>query len=100
MGGLASIVMGASMPVYAILFGEVLGILSKSIPDAREESIFYSAMFLVVGVVVGMNLIGLLQNGLSPSNTGCVSHLEMRYYRQRKKTENKCFLLQHACVSK
>ena len=42
--------MGASMPVYAILFGEVLGILSKSIPEAREESVFYSAMFLVVGV--------------------------------------------------
>ena len=42
--------MGASMPVYAILFGEVLGILSKSIPEAREESVFYSVMFLVVGV--------------------------------------------------
>ena len=46
MGGLASIVMGASMPVYAILFGEVLGVLSKPIPEAREESVFYSLMFL------------------------------------------------------
>ena len=62
MGGLASIVMGASMPVYAILFGEVLGILSKSIPDAREESIFYSAMFLVVGVVVGMTFTWAMAN--------------------------------------
>jgi ABC-type multidrug transport system fused ATPase/permease subunit len=46
--------MGASMPVYAILFGEVLGLLSKPIDVAREESVFYSIMFLVVGVVVGL----------------------------------------------
>ena len=38
------------MPVYAILFGEVLGLLSKSIEEAREESVFYSICFLVVGV--------------------------------------------------
>lgn len=54
MGGLASIVMGASMPVYAILFGEVLGILSKPVDIARSESVFYAIMFLVVGVVVGL----------------------------------------------
>ena len=52
-GGLSSLVMGASMPVYAILFGEVLGLLSQPIDTARSESVFYSIMFLVVGVVVG-----------------------------------------------
>ncbi len=29
LGGLASIIMGGSMPVYAFIFGEVLGVLSK-----------------------------------------------------------------------
>ena len=42
------------MPVYAILFGEVLGVLSKDVETARSDSIFYSFMFLVVGVVVGL----------------------------------------------
>ena len=28
-GGIASLVMGVSMPVYAVLFGEVLGLLSE-----------------------------------------------------------------------
>ena len=46
--------MGGSMPVYAILFGEVLGVLSKDVETARSDSIFYSFMFLVVGVVVGL----------------------------------------------
>ena len=54
LGSLASIVMGGSMPVYAILFGEVLGVLSKDVETARSDSIFYSFMFLVVGVVVGL----------------------------------------------
>ena len=53
LGGLSSLVMGASMPVYAILFGEMLGLLSETVETARSESLFYSAMFLVVGVVVG-----------------------------------------------
>ena len=30
-GGIASLVMGASMPVYAVLFGEVLGLLSEPV---------------------------------------------------------------------
>ena len=30
-GGVASLVMGASMPVYAVLFGEVLGLLSEPV---------------------------------------------------------------------
>ena len=54
MGSLSSIVMGGSMPVYAILFAEVLGVLSKDADTARSESVFWSLMFLVTGVVVGL----------------------------------------------
>ena len=42
------------MPVYAILFAEVLGVLSKDADTARSESVFWSLMFLVTGVVVGL----------------------------------------------
>ena len=54
MGGLASIIMGASMPVYAYIFASVLGALSKDSDVARQESALYSIAFLVVGVVVGL----------------------------------------------
>ena len=54
LAGLGSIVMGASMPIYAILFGEVLGLLSDPVEAARNESIWYSLMFLLLGVVVGL----------------------------------------------
>ena len=62
--------MGGSMPVYAILFGEVLGVLSKDVETARSDSIFYSFMFLVVGVVVGlaMFLQGNITNRSSKSS--------------------------------
>ena len=58
------------MPVYAILFGEVLGVLSKDVETARSDSIFYSFMFLVVGVVVGlaMFLQGNITNRSSKSS--------------------------------
>ena len=38
--------MGGAMPVYALLFGEVLGILSLETEEARTQSVFYSGMFL------------------------------------------------------
>ena len=34
------------MPVYALLFGEVIGILKLDTEEARQQSIFYSSMFL------------------------------------------------------
>ena len=37
LGILASIVMGAAMPVYAILFGEVLGVLKLEPAQARYD---------------------------------------------------------------
>ena len=55
------------MPVYAILFGEVLGVLSKDVETARSDSIFYSFMFLVVGVVVGLAMF--LQGNTQCSRT-------------------------------
>ena len=77
--------MGASMPVYAILFGEVLGILSKSIPEAREESVFYSVMFLVVGV--GKKMVEyLIGYWFLPRNTDYPANLFFRdcYWRFSK----------------
>ena len=53
-GILGSIVMGGAMPVYAILFGEVLGILKYSTEQAREESVYYSLLFLATGITAGI----------------------------------------------
>ncbi|XP_059085287.1 ATP-dependent translocase ABCB1-like isoform X5 [Tigriopus californicus] len=52
-GLIASIIMGASMPVYAILFGEVLGVLSEDPVSARDNVSYYCILFLITGVVVG-----------------------------------------------
>ena len=40
-GGVASLVMGASMPVYAVLFGEVLGLLSEPVTSTLNQSLSY-----------------------------------------------------------
>ena len=53
-GLLGSIVMGGAMPVYAILFGEVLGVLKLETDEAREESVFYSTLFMAAGIVAGV----------------------------------------------
>ena len=39
-GGVASLVMGASMPVYAVLFGEVLGLLSEPVSYSKSKGPF------------------------------------------------------------
>ncbi|CAG2057216.1 unnamed protein product [Timema podura] len=53
-GSVCSIVMGASMPVFAILFGDILGTLSLGDPQqVRSETNFYCLLFLVVGIVIG-----------------------------------------------
>ncbi len=52
-GLVSSVIMGASMPIYAILFGEVMGILSDPIDSARDDSVLYAILFVGVGVVVG-----------------------------------------------
>ena len=53
LGILASIVMGGAMPVYAILFGEVLGVLKLSPDQAREDSVYYCGLFVACGVTAG-----------------------------------------------
>ena len=42
------------MPVYAILFGEVLGVLKLSADEARTESVYYCSLFVAAGVTVGV----------------------------------------------
>ncbi len=54
-GGLiASMVTGASMPAYAVLFGEIMGVLAEPVDDARDDSVFYAWLFVGIGVVVGV----------------------------------------------
>lgn len=51
----AAMVVGASFPLFAVLFGEMYGILSVADPDyVKEESNFYSLLFLVLGLVTGL----------------------------------------------
>jgi len=52
-GVLTSLLMGAAMPIYAILFGEVLGLLSKSTDEARAGSVYFAFLFVAAGVAVG-----------------------------------------------
>ena len=53
LGILASIVMGGGMPVYAILFGEVLGVLKLAPDEAREGSVYYCGLFVACGLTIG-----------------------------------------------
>ena len=45
--------MGGAMPVYAILFGEVLGVLKLAPDQAREDSVYYCGLFVACGVTAG-----------------------------------------------
>nr|XP_040221248.2 multidrug resistance protein homolog 49 [Anopheles coluzzii]XP_040221249.2 multidrug resistance protein homolog 49 [Anopheles coluzzii] len=54
-GCAAAIVVGASFPAFAVLFGEMYGILSVADPEyVKEESNFYSFLFLVLGLITGV----------------------------------------------
>jgi ATP-binding cassette subfamily B (MDR/TAP) protein 1 len=53
-GLLGAIVMGGAMPVYAILFGEVLGVLKLSSEEARAQSVYFSGLFMAAGVTAGI----------------------------------------------
>ncbi len=53
-GGLiSSMITGGAMPVYAVLLGEVMGILAEEIDEAREDTVVYSWLFVGLGIVVG-----------------------------------------------
>ena len=54
LGLLGSVVMGGAMPVYAILFGEVLGVLKLAPDEARSDSVYYCSLFVAAGVTAGV----------------------------------------------
>ena len=54
LGLLGSIIMGGAMPAYAILFGEVLGVLKLDPDEAREGSVYYCGLFVACGVTAGV----------------------------------------------
>ncbi|XP_012063835.1 PREDICTED: multidrug resistance protein homolog 49-like [Atta cephalotes] len=54
-GCLAAATVGASFPAFAVLFGDIYGILN--LPDAEKvmkETIFLSILFIVVGLITGI----------------------------------------------
>ena len=58
LGVIGSALVGLSAPAYAIIFGNVLGVLRPAATEEeqaaqREQGNFYSLMFLVLGIVVG-----------------------------------------------
>lgn len=58
LGVIGSAIVGLSTPVYAILFSEVLGVLTpggsaEEQAYKRERGNFYSLMFLILGIVAG-----------------------------------------------
>ncbi|KAH8233003.1 hypothetical protein KR026_002905 [Drosophila bipectinata] len=54
-GCISSIIMGCAMPIFAVLFGSILQVLSIKDNDdyVRENTNEYSIYFLVAGIVVG-----------------------------------------------
>ncbi|KAH8348664.1 hypothetical protein KR084_009522 [Drosophila pseudotakahashii] len=54
-GCISSVIMGCAMPIFAVLFGSILQILSVKDNDeyVRENSNQYSLYFLIAGIVVG-----------------------------------------------
>lgn len=53
-GTICSLVMGAAMPLFAIIFGEIVGVLTADDPDfIRSETDRYSLYFVLAGIMVG-----------------------------------------------
>ncbi|BFG04641.1 ATP-dependent translocase ABCB1 [Drosophila madeirensis] len=55
-GCISSVIMGCAMPIFAVLFGSILQVLSVKNNDeyVRENSNQYSLYFLIAGIVVGI----------------------------------------------
>ncbi|KAK4292716.1 hypothetical protein Pmani_034533 [Petrolisthes manimaculis] len=54
-GVICAAIQGTTLPVYAILFGEVLGTLAVADESkAREDANMYSLIFLIMGIIVGI----------------------------------------------
>ncbi|KAG4065501.1 hypothetical protein HA402_013271 [Bradysia odoriphaga] len=53
-GSICSILMGAAMPLFSILFGEIVGVVALPDPDVvRRETNMYSLYFVLTGILVG-----------------------------------------------
>ena len=60
LGVIGSIIVGLSSPAYAIIFGNVLGVLRPATTEeqqAEQRALgnFYSLMFLILGIIVGLS---------------------------------------------
>lgn len=56
-GSIASIVYGAAMPMFALIFGELTNVLSlPDVKDVRSETDRYSLYFIIAGIVVGISM--------------------------------------------
>ena len=58
-GVLAAVIMGLSVPAYAVLWGEILGVLEPTYSEEEKEHTqakgnFYSLLFLAIGIVTGV----------------------------------------------
>ncbi|XP_039955040.1 ATP-dependent translocase ABCB1 isoform X1 [Bactrocera neohumeralis] len=55
-GMVSSVIMGCAMPIFALLFGEILQILAvRDNPEyVRDNTNVYSLYFLITGIVVGL----------------------------------------------
>ena len=52
-----SCIMGAVMPCFSFLFGEVMQLLGEEASIARPKSVTYAIVFLVVGVISGLAML-------------------------------------------
>lgn len=54
-GCIASIVMGCSMPAFAVIFGDIMGVLGEPNEDTvRTETDRYCIYFVIAGVASGI----------------------------------------------
>ncbi|XP_059608889.1 ATP-dependent translocase ABCB1 isoform X1 [Phlebotomus argentipes] len=54
-GSISSVIMGAAMPLFALIFGEVVGALASDDNDqVRADANRFSLYFVIVGIVVGL----------------------------------------------
>ncbi|XP_055625929.1 multidrug resistance protein homolog 49 [Toxorhynchites rutilus septentrionalis] len=107
----SAIVVGASFPAFAVLFGEMYGILSVADPEfVREESNFYSVLFLILGLVTGLgtffqtflfNIAGVrLTSRLRQKTFKAIVSQEMAWYDESKNAVGAlCARLSGDCAS-
>lgn len=56
-GAVGSAIQGTMIPLYAIMFGEVLGSLSTADEaEAREQGNYYAVLFLIIGIVAAVSM--------------------------------------------